>query len=283
MLTIPKCDGKQPACFQCTFHRIPCSGYHQELTFIHTVPPAIQSRAKTDMESRRTWADKRTTFNADIHESSQVEICSQPGSYIYMTAQPGVSRHELEQDIDIIIRHFSPVKSEAPAEFDINHNQVCGAWVEVLPLVTKTATDKPFLISAIKTMAAALQHDGLTTEESQSRMLVMYGGSLRQMSKALEEAHGVFQWEHCIAIMCLSVTDVSSQVMFSHVLSDHEINQVVIPDLRFDWMTHAKGVGDLIERLGPKAFSTGILHTLFAGFRPLLVGFGDFCFERMLY
>ncbi|CAG5186697.1 uncharacterized protein ALTATR162_LOCUS11675 [Alternaria atra] len=175
------------------------------------------------MESRRTWADKRTTFNADIHESSQVEICSQPGSYIYMTAQPGVSRHELEQDIDIIIRHFSPVKSEAPAEFDINHNQVCGAWVEVLPLVTKTATDKPFLISAIKTMAAALQHDGLTTEESQSRMLVMYGGSLRQMSKALEEAHGVFQWEHCIAIMCLSVTNplTSRQPLVQVVFAVH--------------------------------------------------------------
>ncbi|CAN9124323.1 unnamed protein product [Alternaria alternata] len=81
----------------------------------------------------------------------------------------------------------------------------------------------------------------------------MYGDSLRRVGKALEEAQGVFQQEHCVAILCLSATNI------------------VIPQARSDWATHAKGVGAMIERLGPKPFSTGILHTLFVGFRPLLL------------
>lgn len=37
-------------------------------------------------------------------------------------------------------------------------------------------------------------------------------------------------------------------------------------------MTHAQGVGDLMKHLGPEIFSEGIFHSLFVGFRPLLVG-----------
>jgi hypothetical protein len=38
----------------------------------------------------------------------------------------------------------------------------------------------------------------------------------------------------------------------------------------------------MIERLGPKPFSTGILHTLFVGFRPLLVGHRHFPSQEQL-
>lgn len=36
---------------------------------------------------------------------------------------------------------------------------------------------------------------------------------------------------------------------------------------------HLKGAGQLFQAYGPDACSAGILHTLFAGFRPLLVCF----------
>ena len=45
----------------------------------------------------------------------------------------------------------------------------------------------------------------------------------------------------------------------------------MMPKLEPGWMMHIKGVGDLAERLGPEPFSSGILHSMFMGFRPLLV------------
>jgi hypothetical protein len=36
---------------------------------------------------------------------------------------------------------------------------------------------------------------------------------------------------------------------------------------------HLKGAGQLFQAYGPEACSAGTLHTLFAGFRPLLVCF----------
>lgn len=38
-------------------------------------------------------------------------------------------------------------------------------------------------------------------------------------------------------------------------------------------MMHVRAVGDMIQRLGPEAFSIGTMHTIFVGFRPLLVGY----------
>lgn len=43
------------------------------------------------------------------------------------------------------------------------------------------------------------------------------------------------------------------------------------PDLGSGWVTHMDGVRAWIESLGPEPFSSGILRTLFIGFRPLLV------------
>jgi len=48
--------------------------------------------------------------------------------------------------------------------------------------------------------------------------------------------------------------------------------KIMIPAFESGWMTHVKGVGDLVERLGPESFSSGIFHKLFIGFRHLLVG-----------
>jgi len=45
------------------------------------------------------------------------------------------------------------------------------------------------------------------------------------------------------------------------------------PDLGSGWAAHINGVGAWMESLGPASFSSGILRTLFVGFKPLLVGF----------
>jgi hypothetical protein len=171
-----------------------------------------------------TRADERTALTAYTQKSSQLGTWPQPRISINQISLPGAGRLELKQDIDTIIQHFAATRGEAPAEFNVYHNQICGGWVEVLPLVTETAQNKPFLASAIKTMSTALHAVGETTEETQNRIFAMYGSSLRQMSKALEEAHGVFRYEHCIAIMCLSATNVSSRVMPFEILPNRAVD-----------------------------------------------------------
>jgi hypothetical protein len=125
------------------------------------------------------------------------------------TTPPEASPNELEDDVDFIVQHFAPICSQAPAEFNLYHNQICGAWVEMLPLVVEPAKNSPFLYSAIRTMATALRNRASATRGNESRILLMYGDSLRRVGKALEEAKGVFQHEHCVAILCLSATNVS--------------------------------------------------------------------------
>lgn len=202
---------------------MPCSGYSQELVFIAAAPRAVQSKPKANMKSRITRVDEENALTTYTKKNSQLGTWSQPRISIRTISLPGAGRLELKQDIDFIIQHFAASSSEAPAEFNVYHNQICGGWVEVLPLVTETAKEKPFLASAIKTMSTALQIIGQTPDESKTPMLAMYGASLRQMSKALQEAHGVFRYEHCIAIMCLSATNVSVRDMLFGVVPDSEI------------------------------------------------------------
>ncbi|CAN9455990.1 unnamed protein product [Alternaria sp. RS040] len=212
------------------------------------------TRPQTDVSAgcQETRVDDKGVFGAYVLKGSHPALCALSNLFDETTTPPETSPNELEDDVDFIIKHFAPICSQAPAEFNLYHNQICGAWVEMLPLVVEPAKNSPFLYFAIRTMATALRTHTSVTRGNISRILLMYGDSLRRVGKALEEAQGVFQHEHCVAILCLSATNI------------------VIPQARSDWATHAKGVGAMIERLGPKPFSTGILHTLFVGFRPLL-------------
>lgn len=123
---------------------------------------------------------------------------------------PEATLQDLEKDVAFIVQHYASIGGEIPAAFDPFHNQICGAWVEVLPLFTQSATEKQFLLSAITTWATALRHHVDTTKECQSKVLEMYGNALHQIGKALSD-QTTFQIEHCIAIMCLAATDVSCQ------------------------------------------------------------------------
>jgi hypothetical protein len=177
-----------------------------------------QTECKT--QDQETKVDDRGIFGAYMIGSSQPALCFLSDLFDETTTSPEASLSELEDDVDFIVQHFAPICSEAPAEFNLYHNQICGAWVEVLPLVVESAKDSPFLCSAIRTMGTALRYHTSAVRGLQSRILLMYGDSLRLVGKALEEAQGIFQCEHCIAILCLSATNVSSKFMLTWALSN---------------------------------------------------------------
>ena len=114
----------------------------------------------------------------------------------------------LEDDIQFIVQHYAPIVINSPGEDSLSHNQICGAWVDVLPLVARTRRSDQPLVSAIQTLATALRHHDVKGDVFQPKILEMYCKSLEHMGRALAEAQGTFHVEQCAAIMCLAVTDV---------------------------------------------------------------------------
>jgi hypothetical protein len=95
------------------------------------------------------------------------------------------------------------------AESNPWQNQVCGAWVEVLPLFLARGHIPRFLASAIRSFAVALSHHCVGSDEFQPQVAELYCESLELVAVALREAGGVLQAEHFAAIMSLAVTEVS--------------------------------------------------------------------------
>jgi hypothetical protein len=182
--------------------------------FINANPPPTKLQPKLKTGSNKILVDESGICGAYILGNSKPALCPPSDLLDETTTSPETDLYELEDGVDFIVQHFAPICSEAPAEFNLYHNQICGAWVEILPLVVEPAKASPFLYSAIRTMATALKHHASATQECQSRILCMYGDSLRQVGEALEEAQGVFQYQHCIAILCLSATNVSFWLVF---------------------------------------------------------------------
>jgi hypothetical protein len=120
--------------------------------------------------------------------------------------------YELKDDIQIIVQHYTPIDGTAPAESNPNHNQICGGWVQTLPLLSATITNNQFLLSAIKTLATTLRNHNIGNDLGRPQILEMYCASLAHMGKALKTARGGFRIEHGVAIMCLGVTDVSTKI-----------------------------------------------------------------------
>jgi hypothetical protein len=119
---------------------------------------------------------------------------------------------KLEDDLQFIVQHYAPVVTKVDGEDRLSRNQICGAWVEILPLLARTRRSDQPLVSAIRTLAIALRHHDLNGDAFQPQILEMYCESLRQVGNALAEAKDVFHLEDCAAVMCLAATDVGLSV-----------------------------------------------------------------------
>jgi hypothetical protein len=117
--------------------------------------------------------------------------------------------YNLEQDIRFIMEQYAPINSSIPAVSNPWHNQICGAWVEALPLLFSEGQIEQFLSAAIAALAAALRHYCLGGEAFQPMTLDAYCKSLKLVGSALHKAHGNLAVGHATAIMCLAVTEVS--------------------------------------------------------------------------
>lgn len=205
-----QCDGKAPTCGQCALRQLPCGGYPRN--FVILSPPPNDALMLTGPEKCKIgspWHAKPASAEARSIDSIRMV----PSKRVTMPAllnNPG-----LLDDVHFIVEQYTPVYSDVTAEFNPWHNQICGAWVEVLPLLCGKSRIPDFLASSVTAFAAALRHHCVGSNEVLPRVLEIYGLSLELLAVAIQNVSGVLQVEHCVAIMCLAVTEVSG--IFQHV------------------------------------------------------------------
>lgn len=112
------------------------------------------------------------------------------------------------------MEQFAPADEHTSGEPSLSYNQICGAWINVLPLIAKNRSKDYPLVPAIRALASALRRHSDVDVDGQGcrpRIVEVYCESLRHMGRAIAEARGASSIEHITAIMCLADTDVCFQ------------------------------------------------------------------------
>ncbi|KAH7030459.1 hypothetical protein B0J12DRAFT_583364, partial [Macrophomina phaseolina] len=156
----------------------------------------------------------------------------------------------------LILRNYLPY-SELQRDITNSNPQsprICGSRIMALPELTVSATGAlgECLYSAMNALALSI------TAYKTGRNLLQhiasrYEHTLRLLRKDLQLAGSVYRNEQVAAVMCLALLEALSPI------DPHS------------WLVHVDGASELIQSSSPDAFSTGIQHTLFVGFRPLLI------------
>ena len=218
-----KCDGKQPACSQCVRRKIGICDYHRDFKFINRVSSGtLKSGCMTDGDEVTPLKKERTPKAVPEGETWYITSPGLPSPRCLSGHFEPNDEYGLENNISFIVQSYQQAHSRTPLELNPHQNQICGAWVEILPTIPVNAR-RPFLKSAIRTLATTIRSHSVKQEFCKFPIPQYYFGALTRLGKAIEEAKGAFRVEHCIAIMCLAVTDVC--VKLKNPIVSHAVDQ----------------------------------------------------------
>ncbi|CRK13079.1 hypothetical protein BN1708_002443 [Verticillium longisporum] len=170
------CDGKTPACTQCTKSGRECAGYQHDLIFR---PPTVSTHHQTPIISV-----KRRRRNPPAGDPKNKRQPSRP-----LKAEPGAKEKAegsraaeliprqrpetihppltwpLLDIISLVIQNFSPIEHLsktgcASYTSKSSSHRVCGAWVEALPELARDGQAELYLSPAIKTLAVSIVSRG---------------------------------------------------------------------------------------------------------------------------
>ena len=161
----------------------------------------------------------------------------------------------LEHLMTFVFRSFVPDSSQdSSGAGGVPPPRVCGAWVEVLPLLASSGSNEA-LSSAINAFAAAVMSGGTgsttmvsSARESYSQALSALRNELRFAPKAEALPSQIIA-----SIMCLLLAELFQ------------------PTTLGSWMAHLHGFGQSMQLARPEFYASGIPHRLFVGVRPILV------------
>ncbi|KAH8200994.1 hypothetical protein TruAng_004853 [Truncatella angustata] len=264
------CDGKHPACSQCLSSNRRCEGYPDILfvPFVSTPPMLAPKISHVPPSSKRTQQCAARALPplalqptyaltpAQIITTQADSLAKQLPSLSYnQSIGPSLSG-TLQEKIFLILRNYVPYSE---LQHDIanaipNSPRVCGSWATALPELTRGATGAlgECLDSAINVLALSIT--AYRTGKEMFRPISSgYEHTLRLLRRDLQQAGRVYKSEQIATVMCLTLLEVLS------------------PTNPHSWLVHVDGVSELMRSSSPEFFSTNVHHTLFIGFRPLLI------------
>lgn len=158
--------------------------------------------------------------------------------------------------VSLILRNFAPLgETESGVGNSYLYSpRICGSWVTALPELTTDVT-RHFagcLDSAVSTLALSI-----TAHRSQEDLFqvasIQYESSIHHLVRNLAVAGNIYRNELVAAVMCLA------------------LSEALLPISPVSWLVHVEGVSNMIQLSPPESFESGVEHTLFIGFRPLLI------------
>jgi hypothetical protein len=240
-----QCDGKKPACTQCTFRRLTCPGYPADWVF---VPQATRNGSK--VKARRAGAQQAA---AELHPEPKREEALCDLSVKPVTTPEALPLRDL---ISAIIDNYVPESDAAIACGSVEPSpRICGSWVEILPDLAGNDADTA-LASAIRAFAVTILSRGPKPRFPISEGLEAYNQALIAINDALQSPYSDFPVAIAAAVMCLLLAE-----LFHATSLD-------------SWTAHLQGLADLMQLSRPQVYVSGIPHRLFVGARPALVRFG---------
>ncbi|KAI9164208.1 hypothetical protein HJFPF1_05848 [Paramyrothecium foliicola] len=240
-----QCDGKTPACSQCTQSLRTCGGYESSLIFRDPIVGAHQGPSKEALPERPRLSSAPSN-PPRLSPNQYNNSISQPLSW------------PTESIISLVVQNLTPDEFLAHSVHTFvapNHAlpRVCGAWVEVLPELFRTPKHEGLVSACVRSLAISVISGGSQGRAPMSDAMQAHANALALLQNALKGPSNPFCNHLMASMMCLF------------------LSEVLLPSIDNAAIIHAKGIGDLMELQGPSFFSEGLAFRMFAGIRPVLI------------
>ncbi|ORY18200.1 hypothetical protein BCR34DRAFT_504920 [Clohesyomyces aquaticus] len=238
------CDGRQPACSQCTHIGRSCGGYQLDIVVAPYIPKVGAKKAaslKAPSSTRRTSSILETSLT--VQEKPQIPEYQIPSPIGSTTS---------EQFTAVILSQFVPENQLNLSCPGNSSNQVCGSWVGVLPGLVSLSRSEELISLATRAFGAAILDQGREGKHKSYRSREAYTATLRHLKSAFASYRDTFRLELGAVIACLAMVEL------------------MLPTSDEAFQAHFRGLGALINLYCPELFSSNQFHAIFVGCRPVL-------------
>ncbi|KAH7014067.1 hypothetical protein B0J12DRAFT_611347 [Macrophomina phaseolina] len=249
------CDGNRPSCSQCLFIGRPCGGYQLDQAFV-PYQPTVRKRGSGKVSPGAVQFNPGETqrgpsSDLKITHGSLIEARSRNAQRLPIP-QP-IDSPTFEEFTAVILGYFISPGWRSAYALPVGAIQTCGAWVEVLPRLAASATPRTLIFSAVKAFGTAILARGPHGTHIDYQSIKAYNTALRQLNNFLLAPKEFFHLETAASIACLAMVEL----MFATSTKGA--------------YAHIAGFSALIKSYPPDLFSSGVLHAIFVGIRPVLL------------
>ncbi|KAJ5735370.1 uncharacterized protein N7483_000495 [Penicillium malachiteum] len=243
-----KCDERTPGCARCETYGQPCPGYGERFKFI-TSKPYRTRRAQTKTEDRgartSSLTSPRPSTSPNTSDSSS-ETCLEVQRTVAIPAPLISGDVNVIQSLGVFISDFTTSSNTSG-----NSNIALGSWFGFLPSIYG---QNRALDAAIKSFSA--HHFGQNLQNQQMMLYAQsaYGEALHWLRKALMNPSESLSSNVFCAVVLLCMYELFANA-----------------EDPASWMTHAKGLGQLVKVRGPECYRNQLDISLLKSARGLIV------------